>query len=47
MSLALEALLHSALPLVSLALKDFALPDQAFINDPVGVLWLGELNGDG
>jgi hypothetical protein len=39
-SLALEALLHSALPLVSLALKDFALPDQAFIDDPVGVLCL-------
>ena len=46
-SLALEALLHSALPLVSLALEDLSLPDQAPVDDLVGVLWLSELNGDG
>jgi hypothetical protein len=45
-SLALEALLHSALPLVSLALKDLALSDQALVNDLVGVLWFGKLNCD-
>jgi hypothetical protein len=46
-SLALEALLHSALPLVSLALEDLALPYQALVDDLVGVFWFGELNGDG
>ena len=46
-SLALEALLHSALPLVSLALEDLALPDEALVDDLVGVFRFGELNGDG
>jgi hypothetical protein len=45
--LALEALLHLALPLVSLALKDLALPDQALVDDLVGVLWFSELDRDG
>jgi hypothetical protein len=44
--LALKALLHSALPLVSLALKDLALPDQAFVNDLVSILWPAELNSN-
>jgi hypothetical protein len=44
-SLALEALLHSALSLVSLALEDLALPDQALVDDLVGVLRFGELDG--
>ena len=38
--LALEALLHSALSLVSLALKDLALPNQTLVNDLVGILRL-------
>jgi hypothetical protein len=42
--LALEALLHSALSLVSLALEDFALPDQTLVDDLVGILWLAELD---
>jgi hypothetical protein len=41
--LALEALLYSALSLVSLALEDLALPDQALVNNLVGILWLAEL----
>ena len=41
--LALVALLQSTLSLVSLALKDLALPDETLVNDLVGVLWLGEL----
>jgi hypothetical protein len=36
--LALKALLHSALPLVSLALKDLALPYQALVNNLVSIL---------
>jgi hypothetical protein len=44
--LALEALLHSALSLVPLALEDLALPDEALVNDPVGVLCLAELYND-
>ena len=46
-SLALEALLHSALSLISLALEDLALPDQTFVDDLVGILRFGELDGDG
>jgi hypothetical protein len=46
-SLALEALLHSALSLVSLALENLTLPDQTFVNDLVGILWFGELDSDG
>jgi hypothetical protein len=46
-SLALEALLHSALSLVSLALEDLPLPDQTLVDDLVSVLWFGELNSDG
>jgi hypothetical protein len=42
--LALEALLHSALSLIPLALEDLTLPDQALVNDLVGILWLAELN---
>jgi hypothetical protein len=44
--LALEALLHSALSLVSLALEDLALPDETLVDDLVGV-WFGKLYGDG
>jgi hypothetical protein len=44
--LALKALLHLALSLVSLALGDFALPYQAPICDPVQILWLAELYND-
>ena len=46
-SLALEALLHSALSLISLALEDLALPDQTFVDDLVGILRFGELDSDG
>jgi hypothetical protein len=42
--LALKALLHSALSLVSLALKDLALPNQTLVDDLVSILWLAELN---
>ena len=42
--LALEALLHSALSLVSLALEDLALLNQALVNDLVGIIRLAELN---
>jgi hypothetical protein len=42
--LALEALLNSALSLVSLALEDFALPDQTLVDDLVSILWLAELD---
>jgi hypothetical protein len=45
-SLALEALLHSALSLVSLALENLTLPDQTLVDDLVGVLWFGELDSD-
>ena len=45
-SLALEALLYSALSLVSLALENLTLPDQTLVDDLVGVLWFGELDGD-
>jgi hypothetical protein len=44
--LALEALLHSALWLVSLALEDLALPDQALVDDLVSILCLAELYDD-
>ena len=37
--LALEALLHSALSLVSLALEDLALLNQALVNDLVSKAW--------
>jgi hypothetical protein len=46
-SLPLEALLHSALSLIPRALEDLALPDQALVDDLVGVLWFGKLHGDG
>ena len=44
--LALEALLYSALSLVSLALEDLALLDEALVNDLVSVLCLAELYDD-
>jgi hypothetical protein len=44
--LALEALLHSALSLVPLALEDLALPDQALVNNLVRILWPAELYND-
>jgi hypothetical protein len=43
-SLALEALLHAALSLISLALEHLALPDKALVNDLVCVVWSSELN---
>jgi hypothetical protein len=45
--LALKALLHTALSLVSLALEYLALPDKALVNDLIGVFWSGKLNRDG
>ena len=42
--LALETLLQSALPLVSLGRAHLALPDQILVDDPVGVFWLRELD---
>ena len=44
--LALEALLHSALSLVSFALKDFALPDEALVDVLVSILGFAELCDD-
>jgi hypothetical protein len=44
--LALEALLHPALSLVSLALDDLALPDRALVNNLVSILRLAELYDD-
>jgi hypothetical protein len=44
--LALEALLHSALSLVSLTLEDLTLPGQALVDNPVGILWFAELYDD-
>jgi hypothetical protein len=46
-SLALKALLHSALSLVSLALEDLALPDQILVDDLISVFRFGELYSDG
>jgi hypothetical protein len=36
--LALKALLYAALPLISFALEDLALPDQSFVDNLVCVL---------
>lgn len=44
--LALEALPHSALPLIPLALENLALPDQAFVDYLVCVFGFSEFDGD-
>ena len=46
-SLTIIALLQSALPVVSLALKHFALPDETFVNDLVCIFGVRELDNDG
>ena len=45
--LALEALLQSALSLVSFALENLALPNETLVYDSIGVLQFGELDDDG
>ena len=44
-SLVLLTLLHSALPLIPLALEDLTLPCQAFVDDVVSLIYFSELNG--
>jgi len=44
--LALKALFHSALSLVSFALEDLSLPDEAFVYDLVRVFWLSKFDSN-